>query len=127
MYKFITLNEPLAGTVSGDGTEAIGINNAGQIVGDFHGNNTLHGFLYSGGTSGTYTVLNDPNAVNNSQATDINNNGTIVGNFIGNSGKEQGFRYAIGTATFTTIVDPLGPQGTMVFGINDNGVVSGTY
>ena len=51
---YITLDDPL-GT---GGTYAYGINDVGQIVGDYtDSSGAHHGFLYSGGT---YTTLDDP-------------------------------------------------------------------
>ena len=59
IYKYTTLDEPLAS--GGIGTNAVGINNAGQIVGEYSDGSGIHGFLLSGGT---YTTLNDPLAPN---------------------------------------------------------------
>ncbi len=40
---------------------ADGINDAGQVVGWYFDSSGIeHGFLYSGGTNGTYTTLDDP-------------------------------------------------------------------
>jgi len=50
---FTTLNDPLAG----NSTVASGINDAGQIVGQYQDATGNHGFLYS---NGAYTTLNDP-------------------------------------------------------------------
>jgi probable HAF family extracellular repeat protein len=55
IYKYTTLDDPFAN--GGIGTHAVGINNAGQIVGEYSDGSGIHGFLFSGGT---YTTLNDP-------------------------------------------------------------------
>jgi probable HAF family extracellular repeat protein len=54
---------------------AVGINDAGQIVGRYDIPGSTHGFLYSGGT---YTTIDDPNGVGG-VANGINNSGQIVG------------------------------------------------
>jgi probable HAF family extracellular repeat protein len=54
VYTYTTLDDPLGA----DGTEARGINDAGQVVGEFtDASNRESGFLYS---NGTYTILLDP-------------------------------------------------------------------
>ncbi len=53
VYTYTTLNDPLAT----GGTNAYGINDLGQIVGEYGGDGGFHGFLYSGGT---YVTLDDP-------------------------------------------------------------------
>jgi probable HAF family extracellular repeat protein len=64
-YTYTTIDDP-----SGRSTSAHGINNAGQIVGQYFSNNAAHGFLYSGGT---YTTLDDPSAtLNITEAFGIN-------------------------------------------------------
>src|SRR5262249_25431086 len=52
---YTTLDDPSVGTTR---THASGINSSGQIVGTFFDGSGNHGFLYSGGTNGTYTTLN---------------------------------------------------------------------
>ena len=53
VYNYTTLDDPKAT----NGTQAFGINNAGQIVGGY--NIFAHGFLLSGGT---YATLDDGSA-----------------------------------------------------------------
>jgi hypothetical protein len=118
------LNAP--GTLTSNGyTAANGINDAGQIVGDYettYGSNN-QGFLYQGGV---YTTIDDPNAgAGGSSAQGINDNGVIVGSFADANNKQHGF-VDIG-GVFTTVDDPLGVNGTMLSGINDAGVVVGSY
>jgi probable HAF family extracellular repeat protein len=66
--------DPACGGLNCPGnTQAYGINNAGQIVGQYTDSNRLrHGFLYSGGS---YTTLDDPLATNGTFARGIN--GTV--------------------------------------------------
>jgi probable HAF family extracellular repeat protein len=58
-------------------TEAYGINNAGQVVGDYSTNNgaTYGGFLYN---SGSFTTFNVPGSIG-TIPLDINSTGQIVG------------------------------------------------
>ena len=104
------------------GTEAVGINDAGQIVGVyFDSSGAQHGFLDSGGT---YTTLNDPvSGAYDTVATGINDAGQIVGNYTDSSGTPHGFLYSGGT--YTTLDDPLGTEGTFADGINDLGQIVG--
>lgn len=77
------------------GSQAFGINDSGEIVGKYADTNGVtHGFLLD--SSGTYTVLDDPNAsqMPNSQGTQaiyINNAGTIIGAYYDAAGVEHGF------------------------------------
>jgi probable HAF family extracellular repeat protein len=79
---YSTLDDPLAT----DGTDAFGINAAGQIVGQYQSASGTHGFLYSGGT---YTTLDDPSAINGTtKAFGINNMGQVVGWYRDNAGSQ---------------------------------------
>jgi len=103
-------------------TVAIGINNAGQIVGTFHNASGQHGFLLSGGI---YTTLDDPlSTVHDTVATGINDAGQIVGFYFDSAGA-HGFLYSGGI--FTTIDNPSATAGTEAFGINDNGQIVGFF
>jgi probable HAF family extracellular repeat protein len=113
------------------GTSAQGINDLGQVVGDYaglyNGVGGTHGFFYS---SGTYTTLDDPLAGPlGTFAYGINNAGQIVGYYITGSGVDRvnhGFLYSNGT--YTTLDDPLaGPLGTFAYGINNAGQIVGSY
>ena len=58
---YTTIDDPVGATAPlANGTEAFGINNAGQIVGFYHdASGVSHGFLYSGGV---YTTIDYPGA-----------------------------------------------------------------
>ena len=121
---FTYLNAP--GTVTPNGyTAANGINDAGQIVGDFettYGSNN-QGFLYQ---DGVFTTIDDPNAgAKGTSAQGINDAGQIVGTYYDGSGNEHGFIDNDGV--FTTVDNPLGVNGTSLNGINDAGQVVGSY
>jgi hypothetical protein len=68
--------------LSTNGTRPMGVNNLGQIVGQYN-TGPDHGFIYDP-TAGTFTTVDDPNATNGSIITGINDNGWLVGQF--NSG-----------------------------------------
>src|SRR5262249_60085924 len=106
-------------------TNAIGVTNKGQVVGEYLDAAGIHGFLFS---SGVYTGLDDPQTKiqnGNTQAFDINNAGQIVGFYTDTSGNQHGFLFSGGT--YTTIDDPLGTKGTALSSINDAGQIVGTY
>jgi probable HAF family extracellular repeat protein len=120
-----TLDDPSAGTSSGQGTLANGINASDQIAGTYiDSSGNYHGFLYS---KGTWTTLDDPSAVGNTSATGINATGQIVGSYNDSSGIAHTFLYTNGD--WTTLNDPSagGGQGTLATGINDSGQIVGYY
>jgi uncharacterized membrane protein len=105
-------------------TFAFGINNAGDIVGDYtvDGNET-HGFLLSGGY---YTTIDYPGATF-TFLFGINDVGQIVGSAAGRSGElKRGFVYEIATQTFTDFAFP-GAERTQAYGLNNAGDVVGSY
>ncbi len=55
-----------------------GINNKGEVVGDYQNSSGVFGFLLS---NGTYTSINCPGATTGTYATGINDDGVIVGYF----------------------------------------------
>ncbi|HTQ33549.1 MAG TPA: PEP-CTERM sorting domain-containing protein [Stellaceae bacterium] len=128
---FTTIADPLA---VGGHTLAQGINNAGEIAGEYtvddlntNSDFTVHGFVDIGGV---YTTIDVPGAVpGTTEVYGINNAGAIVGDYA--TADAHGFAHEHGFVdiggTFTTIDDPLGTNATDVFSINDNGVLTGTY
>src|SRR5262249_34291384 len=132
--QYTTLDDPNAGAGFEQGTEAGGINDAGQIVGKyFDANFVNHGFLLS---AGQYTTLDDPNAGTGpgqgTLAPGINSRGQIVGFYADASTVPHGFLPDDGQ--YTTLDDPnagtngAGPQeGTLVSAITDSGQIDGWY
>jgi probable HAF family extracellular repeat protein len=99
-------------------TEALGINDTGQIVGVA---SRVGGFLYSGGS---FTPLNVPGAFS-TYPGDINDAGEIAGSFINTTGTPQhGFLFS--GENFTTL-DPPGSIATGVTGINNAGQIVGYF
>jgi len=113
--------------------QAYGINDAGQVVGQFStvtgiigGGFTFgpkHGFLYD---NGIFSTFDAPNA-SGTTASDINNNHEIVGHFqSATDGGTHGFAYDPGTGLWTTI-DVPGAIATFVYAVNDLNQIVGSY
>ena len=142
-----TFDAPGAGTASGQGTFANGMNTSGIIVGFIRDPNAArHGFLRA--SNGNFTMFDDPaagtcsascGAIGNGQGTRayaINPAGQIVGFFTDNSAHCHGYVRAP-NGSFTQIDAPDAgtgpfPQGTFPSeftpaGINPTGVITGFY
>jgi probable HAF family extracellular repeat protein len=103
-------------------TVAYGINDAGQIVGDFTNSTGFHAFVYA---DGTFTQLDIPGASGIAAAQGINNVGQIVGTF-GNNFVQHGFVYTSGNFTQLDVPGLSGlQQYTSPTGINDAGQIVG--
>jgi PEP-CTERM motif len=103
--------------------QAVGINNAGWVVG-FYADSTgvLHGYLFNGTSAMTLDFLGGIGT----QAFGVNNHGEIVGDYTDSSGTMHGFTYIGGV--WQTVDDPLGvPGSTVINGINDLGQLVGFY
>jgi uncharacterized membrane protein len=101
-------------------TEATGINDFDQVVGDYRDQNgVFHGFSYQGGI---YTTIDFPSA-SDTGASGVNNLGQIVGCY---SLCSRAFLYTPQTSTFTPIDFP-GALGTQASDVNDLGQVIGVY
>jgi uncharacterized membrane protein len=96
---------------------AFGINDAGQIVGQFNAKSGIFGFVDSGGT---FTTISVPGAISTT-AFGINDAGQIVGAYSTGSGT---FGFVDNGGVFTTIIaTSTGP--TFAFGINNLGQIVG--
>jgi probable HAF family extracellular repeat protein len=122
---FTTLDDPAAKSGT---TFALGINNSGEVVGNYlDSNNVQHGFLY---VNGVFTPIDDPAAANGAfqgtVAEAINDAGQIVGIYFDSNNTAHGFLLSNGV--FTPVNDPAaGSGGTAPFGINNAGQISGSY
>ena len=112
-----------------DGGHVHGINDAGDIVGQYFVGNKYHGFLLSGGA---YTAIKFPDA-RNTRANGINSAGDIVGTYVekknddipgNNDGRTHGFLLSCGV--FRTIDFP-DAHYTEAWRINDRGQIVGRY
>jgi PEP-CTERM motif len=134
-----TLNVP------GGSINAFGINDKGNIVGQFNSaNGAIPGFYLPNIGSSAFTQINAPagSAVNIVNAQGVNDNGLVVGFYEGNDGQVHGFDAGIfnamnGFLAGNAIPDPTVPAvagepgATFVFsqilGINDEGLAVGYY
>ena len=127
----------------GTATAAFGINDTGNIAGQFTtAMGTVPGFFLTNSSSQSFTTINAPAGPNLVNAQGVNNNGLIVGFYVGNDGQDHGFMGLVanamnGSLTGIPIADPTIPNvagepgATFVFsqvlGINDHGIAVGYY
>lgn len=102
---------------------ANGINDFGDIVGEFNGNGSNFGFRLH---QGKLTILSFPGAQGGTFARSINNQGVIVGTYHlqEEETSDHGFMWKNGV--FTNIQVP-GSQSTTPTKINDHGDIVGTF
>src|SRR5262249_7599850 len=126
IHTFNTLNQPGIFTSA---TEAFGINDVGQIVGQYSDLGGTHGFLLSGRT---YTTLDDPLATGDTFAYGINATGQIAGGYSNATGSHG---FLLSSGTYTTLDDPFVTHAhplptichTFPFVLNDSGQIGGAY
>jgi len=115
-FTFTAINFPGATR-----TRAVGINNSGDIVGDYRdASGVFHGYLLS---QGTFTPFDPPGSLR-TRGIDINNSGIIGGHFLGSDKVEHS--YLLDQGNFT-IFDFPGATFTALQGINARGQVVGGY
>jgi probable HAF family extracellular repeat protein len=104
-------------------TEAVGINDDSQIVGDYQDKKgVFHGFFWD---DGHFLTIDVPfRGATATGATAINNRGQIVGVYLDNNGVAHGFLYDHGK--FSSLDFP-GALATFPFDINDRGHIVGIY
>jgi len=101
-------------------TEATGLNDLDEAVGDFRGEDGLfHGFIYR---NGSFASIDHPSG-GDTGASGINNRGQIVGCYASCS---RGFLHDSDTSAFTPIDIP-GAITTQAADINDLGQIVGNY
>ena len=98
-----------------------GINNAGDIVGDFIRHGHRFGFLLR---DGVYTTVNVPGSID-TYAGGINAAGVIVGGYTDAAGDRHG--YLVSRGGFRTLDVPNGTAVTRPHAINAAGDVVGGY
>ncbi len=102
--------------------QAVGINNAGWVVGFYADSmGVMHGYLFNGTSATTLDFVGGMGT----QAFGINNTGEIVGDYTDSMGVMHGFVYQGGV--FHTVDDPNGIGTTTINGINDQGQLVGFY
>jgi probable HAF family extracellular repeat protein len=118
---FITIDVPGA-----MGTDAVKINDAGQVVGSYSLTDAdavapASGFFWD---RGVFTTFDVPGATS-TNAADIDHSGQIVGGYVDTAGVSHGF-VRDPSGTFTT-VDVPGATFTLISGNNDRGEMVGFY
>lgn len=117
-----------------DGTLAFGVNDAGQIVGQYFGvafgsgQQRFHGFVWHGGV---FTTMDAP--FDGAQATallGINNAGQMIGTALHHrdgspdvNDTDRGFVFLVDQGVFTEIAPPEGQAGLFVMDLNNVGQV----
>jgi uncharacterized membrane protein len=103
-------------------TMAFGVNNFGQVVGDYTVGISQAGFL---DTNGSFSTINFPGTpFGSTEVRGINDLGQIVGSYFNTTGT-HGFVDTNGT--FKPIDEPASKNSTRAFGINDRGQAVGLY
>jgi uncharacterized membrane protein len=122
--RFTTINNPNAGTASGQGTNVGYVNDLGQVVGSYtESNNNTVAFA---GPPGRFAPVSDPLAPAFSTLTAaINDAGVVAGEWFDAGGESHGFTELRGV--YTPVEDPAGTEGTRPTGISNLGVVVGFY
>ena len=114
-YDFTAFDVPGASS-----TRVSGINNRGDIVGQYQDQSGSHGFLFDGET---LTAIDVPEALG-TVASAINNRAHVVGSFTDSNFRVHGFLYRRGR--FTVIDAPFPDAGdTLLGGINNRGQIVG--
>jgi hypothetical protein len=122
---------------------AFGINDNGNIVGQFTSGDNTPGFILNSINGTNFTTINQPTGITADaiNAQGINNHGLVVGFYLGNDGQVHGFTANMpatpGTITATAVADPTipanphEPGATFVFsqilGVNDSGLAVGYF
>lgn len=107
---------------------AFGVNNSGEIVGQFTDNATdaTPGYLYR---AGVYSILNPVVNADVTNAQGVNNEGLVTGFYSTDGVHQHGFFYNSATQTYTLVPDPNIPNLflTQFLGLNDDGLAVGYY
>jgi probable HAF family extracellular repeat protein len=105
-------------------SQALGINDRGDIVGNFVlARAQSHGFLYSGGS---YTLVDVPFPGQQTAPHGINNAGEVVGYYLSGLGPPyKGF--LLDGGTYTSLIVPGADYLTDPYKVNDSGQIVGIY
>jgi uncharacterized membrane protein len=124
-YSLILLDFPLPeGSGTSDYTSGTGINDKGQVVGEYRDAGLYHGFIYD---TGVFTTFDVPfSGVAETAPLAINNRGQIVGVYLTLFPRQRGHGFLYSEGEFTEISFPLALE-TVVTGINNNGDIIGIY
>ncbi|HZU90858.1 MAG TPA: hypothetical protein VE993_16530 [Stellaceae bacterium] len=118
------INDPNAGTGTGQGTTATAINNKGQIVGFYTDKNGVtHGFFLK---RGVFTTI-DPTGSTATQLLGVNDHELAVGDYVDANGVMHGLLYNLRNGNFLTLDDPQAMTSTTINGINNKNQLVGFY
>jgi probable HAF family extracellular repeat protein len=118
------INDPNAGTGTGQGTTAAAINNKGQIVGFYTDKNGVtHGFFLR---RGVFTTIDIP-ASTSTQLLGVNDHELAVGDYVDAAGVMHGLLYNLLNGNFLTLDDPQAATSTTINGINNKNELVGFY
>lgn len=118
----------LTGPAGASMTQALGLNNEGQVVGDYmDANGNTHGFVYSVGT-GTYTTIDDPNegvvgGVTSTVVNGINDQGQLVGFYTDAGGNVDGMLATV-QGVVANVTDPTAGS-VLAAAVGSGGVAAG--
>jgi len=115
-FSFTAINFP-----GGTRTRALGINDSGDIVGDyFDASGVQHAYLLN---QGTFTTFDPPGSIQ-TRGLAINNRGVVGGTFLDSSKVRHS--YLLNQGNFT-VFDFPGAAATFLQGMNNQGQVVGAY
>jgi probable HAF family extracellular repeat protein len=116
---------PPAPNASPTGTDAMAINNLGEVAGDYvDAQGNTHGFIYNP-VGNSWTTIDDPLAVHGTVVDGINDLGEAVGYYYDASNNPQAFVYDDGVY-ITLDIEP-GFRSAEAYGINDAGQIVGQF
>ena len=127
--KFALVTKPGAPTGgSAPSLTAYGINNAGDVVGEYTASGgTIDGFIKLAG--GAFHTIAVPGAAE-TVALGLNDNDTVVGGYLDSTGSSttvHGFIWRIGGTLITMVDDPSATDFTVLNSINNEGDIVGYY
>ena len=118
------INDPNAGTMTGQGTTTAAINNSGEIAGFYVDSaGVFHGFVDIGGT---FMTIDAAGAMDTS-LLGLNNLGEAVGFDIDANMHMHGIVCSVSGLTCQQVDDPFGIGTTTFNGVNDLGQIVGFY
>ncbi len=118
----------LTGPAGATFTQALGLNNEGQVVGDYmDANGNTHGFVYNTGT-GTYATIDDPNegvvnGVTSTTVNGINDQGQLVGFYTDANGNVDGMLATV-QQVVAVVTDPTAGS-TLAVAAGSGGIEAG--
>jgi hypothetical protein len=107
------------------GTQAFGINDAGETCGAYITSTATGGFVSN--AAGTVVTKFSVPGSTNTQLFGINNEGVAVGAFVDSNMIAHGLYYTPSNGNWVQVDNPNGPLGTVLNGLNNKGQIVGFY